>query len=617
MVHRLGRPRSKHYRLMIIYSLAFLVMSVFYFSTRQITKSELRFENLNGQQDKLGRNGDDEDPSNYFIPKPIEEKPQGKVPKPPVNPPKNNLEQNQDEEQKDPSELPSNPDPSPELIDKEDENKVDYYAHSLPKSEPMKLKRSDVIKLVSVGIKTFNRPSCALNLIRSILYYFPGISIIIVNDGVDPIPISGGLWSLKRPSADGSKETSPFQTSTKVMVVNSTVTINDPLSFSYSQQAERFKDPELPDTKYPVSLIRQIMIPFDSGVSLGRNVLVQACAKKYILMTDDDYEFTEETDVILMTRILEQSEVSSDEVPAKKILKHNTGTIDIVGGIRSEGKMSRLNDFPRGSNFDIFEEHLDHLPKNYLAQGEHYLRTKNTEGQLQDRLRVLKIIPSRDDATPDTFHESEDQIQEPLANLMVIGNCLPLDFIQQFFMVRVDKLRYTDDNTASTLWDPTLKNNDHYDFFLRASGKLQMDPKKPHKALNIIACTNVRYMHAKTASNVCSAESLSVPPPSASNSNSGPQQTISYKDFRARWIRYIPYLFKKWNVGLVADEELNKLVMIVRDKLDQEQCKILQVRRGYTVSETFDLSCTQSIDGLKVETGVIVAGPKEEEEEKV
>jgi hypothetical protein len=154
-----------------------------------------------------------------------------------------------------------------------------------------------------------------------------------------------------------------------------------------------------------------------------------------------------------------------------------------------------------------------------------------------------------------------------------------------------------------------------------------MDPRKPHKALNIIACTNVRYMHAKTASNVCSAESLSVPPPppssppsspsQSSNSNSGPQQTISYKDFRARWIRYIPYLFKKWNVGLVADEELNKLVMIVRDKLDQEQCKILQVRRGYTVSETFDLSCTQSIDGLKVESGVIVEGPREEQEGKV
>lgn len=98
---------------------------------------------------------------------------------------------------------------------------------------------------ITAIITTFNRPQSLDKLVNSIIFYYPDLKIIIVDNG--------------------EKE---------------------------------------PITKY--KNVDYYKIPFDSGLSFSRNYGVERVKTKYVLLLDDDFEFTENTKPEKMLEVAEK-----------------------------------------------------------------------------------------------------------------------------------------------------------------------------------------------------------------------------------------------------------------------------------------------------------------------
>ena len=118
-----------------------------------------------------------------------------------------------------------------------------------------------ILNLLTIGIKTINRPLCLNNCLENIRKLYPLIKIIVGDDSSEK-----------------------FKSINKEII-----------------------------TKYNADLID---IPYNSGLSIGRNLIVDAVKTKYFLTLDDDNYINENTKII---DILEFLEVKTD--------------IDLVGGI--------------------------------------------------------------------------------------------------------------------------------------------------------------------------------------------------------------------------------------------------------------------------------------------
>lgn len=106
---------------------------------------------------------------------------------------------------------------------------------------------------LTVCIKTFNRPKCLENCVKSIRKYYPTVAIIIADDS--------------------NKEN---------MVQNNSIVRG-------------------------VRNCTKIDLPFDTGLSAGRNCAVKAATTKYSLVIDDDTIFTERTKINRMVDFLEET----------------------------------------------------------------------------------------------------------------------------------------------------------------------------------------------------------------------------------------------------------------------------------------------------------------------
>ena len=104
----------------------------------------------------------------------------------------------------------------------------------------------NIEKKITAIIKTFERPECLDTLIKSIKKYYPNLPIIVADDSKSP----------------KSRE----------------------------------------DVDYHI-------IPFDSGVTKGRNYLVEQVKTPYVLVLDDDYCFIRETRLEKLLYVLENSDV--------------------------------------------------------------------------------------------------------------------------------------------------------------------------------------------------------------------------------------------------------------------------------------------------------------------
>lgn len=111
---------------------------------------------------------------------------------------------------------------------------------------------------VTCVIKTFERPACVRRLIESVRKYYPGIRIVVADDSRVSIPVEGVTW---------------------------------------------------------------VRLPFDVGLSAGRNAALAEVTTEWFLLMDDDFVMTEWTNIGHMVRMGE------------------TLGLDVVGG-RVEGEGS-------------------------------------------------------------------------------------------------------------------------------------------------------------------------------------------------------------------------------------------------------------------------------------
>jgi len=106
---------------------------------------------------------------------------------------------------------------------------------------------SKMDKNISVIIKTFERPQCVKLLYNSIRKFYPEVPIFIADDSKEPLKELG----------------------------NATI----------------------------------LQLPYSSGLSYGRNCLLKEVSTKYILLADDDFVFTRNTDLTIPYNILESTDI--------------------------------------------------------------------------------------------------------------------------------------------------------------------------------------------------------------------------------------------------------------------------------------------------------------------
>ena len=127
--------------------------------------------------------------------------------------------------------------------------------------------------MLTIVIKTFERPHCIHRLIESIFHYYPKMMIIVADDSRNP---------------------------------------GDVDSVDYHK------------------------LPFNSGISYGRNFLINKVKTKYFLLLDDDFIFTEKTNLNTLINILEQNDI---DLVAGNIMENlKLRGLSGIGVMRQEGR---------------------------------------------------------------------------------------------------------------------------------------------------------------------------------------------------------------------------------------------------------------------------------------
>lgn len=141
-----------------------------------------------------------------------------------------------------------------------------------------------MVSKITFGIKTFKRYDCLNTLLKSIQRFYPKAKIIITDDSDNFNKNFYTIWKRE---------------------------LN----------------------------VKVVKMPFDSGLSAGRNKMVELCDTEYFLLLDDDFIFTEETNIEKFFNIIESD---------KKI--------GVVGGCCIE------------NNKDVHYEHLIEIKNGILYQ---------------------------------------------------------------------------------------------------------------------------------------------------------------------------------------------------------------------------------------------------------
>ena len=118
--------------------------------------------------------------------------------------------------------------------------------------------KQNIDKFLTIGIKTFLRPHCLKECIESIRKYYKNIEILVADDSTDDV---------KKINKD---------------IIDN---FNQIRLFNFNQ-------------------IRLFDLPYDSGLSKGRNHLVNNTKTPYYLVLDDSRQLSESTDLIAMVNFL-------------------------------------------------------------------------------------------------------------------------------------------------------------------------------------------------------------------------------------------------------------------------------------------------------------------------
>lgn len=220
----------------------------------------------------------------------------------------------------------------------------------------------NICEKVTAIIKTFERPHCLDMLIKSIQKFYPGLHIIVADDSKSPTPRS--------------------------------------------------------DVEYHV-------LPFDSGLSKGRNYLLKQVKTPYFLLLDDDFCFIKETRIEKLLHVLENTDI--DIVGGRCVETSGVRNSQAVFSI-NEGTLT-LNADPYGIEngvelYDIvanfFLAKTDKFQKyrwdERLKVGEHYDFFLSNKGKLKVAMHPYVFIYHTNDRSNEEYNQYRNRDTEALHN---------------------------------------------------------------------------------------------------------------------------------------------------------------------------------------------------------
>lgn len=205
---------------------------------------------------------------------------------------------------------------------------------------------------ITFVVKTFERPNCLLRLVKSIYKYYSDAIVIIGDD-----------------SKNSAKKT---------------------IEKRYRQKKISFFE-----------------LPYDCGISYGRNYLVRKVETKYFVLLDDDYVFDKFTEIEKGLNIIKNKQ------------------LDLLGGFfRNYPVIHSFIEYPRWLMTSVFAKEQK---KNYIGS----------------------IEENDDEVIVRYYTEEFPKYQD-------------VDIIHNFFIARRDAI------LDNCMWDESIKVNEHTPFFIRA-----------------------------------------------------------------------------------------------------------------------------------------------------
>ena len=189
--------------------------------------------------------------------------------------------------------------------------------------------------------------------------------------------------------------------------------------------------------KYGNSIDKYLILPYDSGLSKGRNVLVDNVSTKYFLLCDDDFIFDGRTNLNFMVMHLESSD------------------IDILGGMCFNRTLLIQNKD---------NELIKTLVKLKVRTLKYILLW-----QMYQNETLRKFVPAFRQETIWDFYgnfEFENDICyiSKLADSAYSPPYTRCDYVPNFFMAKTEVLK-----EKKVFWDEDIKYiGEHLDFFFRA-----------------------------------------------------------------------------------------------------------------------------------------------------
>ena len=141
---------------------------------------------------------------------------------------------------------------------------------------------------ITIIIKTFERPRSLHRLLKSIFFYYPDVKVVVADDSADP-----------------------EKTNREVM------------------------------GRWPGKDIEYLALPYDVGLSEGRNRALARVKTPYFVLCDDDFVFDRRTNLELMKRQLEEHKV---DLVAGMYFESNPKKKDSRSAIRRENILGFLYD---------------------------------------------------------------------------------------------------------------------------------------------------------------------------------------------------------------------------------------------------------------------------------
>jgi len=208
--------------------------------------------------------------------------------------------------------------------------------------------------------------------------------------------------------------------------------------------------------KYGGLVDKYIVLPFDSGLSKGRNVLVRNASTKYFLLCEDDFIFDDRTNLELLLECLENTDV------------------ELLGGMCYNRVL-------------LVEGKNNELIRNFLRLKVRTLRHMLLWRMYQNETLRKSLPIFRKEVVWDWYgsFRFEDGIcyMSRLSDADYTSPFTRCDYVPNFFMAKT--LTLIDKNVY---WDDDIKlNGEHLDFFFRAK----------RQSLNVAITKEVGVVHQR------------------------------------------------------------------------------------------------------------------------